>query len=209
MPRQQLVLQRKMHQFDGAAALQFAKHVSAVDVDRFVAKFELIGNSLDAFALDQQIKHFSLTRGQRRQHVGILLTATQRLDRVGAQIMAPQSDRAHRLHQLLGAAAFGQVAAGTAIEGALHERRGIVNTEDNGAKRRPLLAQTLEQAQTVFIRHRHVQHHHVDVIGEQRRPGLRRRAVLTCHRDIVLQPQQLGKPRTYNHVVVYQSHFNH
>lgn len=42
-----------MHQLDSAVALQFAQHVRAVDVNRFVAEIELKGNLFHAVAFDQ------------------------------------------------------------------------------------------------------------------------------------------------------------
>jgi hypothetical protein len=51
--RQQLVVEREMHQFNGAVAVQFAQHVGAMDMHRFVAEIELEGNLFYAVAFDQ------------------------------------------------------------------------------------------------------------------------------------------------------------
>ena len=53
MPRQQLVVECEMHQFDGAVALQFAQHVGAMDMHRFVAEVEFEGDLFYAIAFDQ------------------------------------------------------------------------------------------------------------------------------------------------------------
>ena len=75
MPRQQLVVECKMHQIDGAVALQFAQHVRTMNVHRFMAEVELESDLFYAVAFDQQIKHFALARGQYLQYLRGLFAA--------------------------------------------------------------------------------------------------------------------------------------
>ena len=132
-----------MDQINGAVALQFAQHVGAMNVHRLVAEIELEGDFLDAVAFNEQIKHFAFTRGEHLEHLRRLLSAAQRPQGIGAQVVSTHTDGTHRLHELFRAAAFGQIAAGAGIKGALHEGRGVVNAENNGAKLRLLRAQAL------------------------------------------------------------------
>ena len=122
-----------MDQINGAVTLQFAQHVGAMDVHRLMAELELEGDLLDAVAFNQQIKDFAFTRGEHLQHLRRLLSAAQRPQRIGAQVVSAHTDGTHRLHELLRAAAFGQIAAGAGIKRALHEGGGVVNTENDGA----------------------------------------------------------------------------
>ena len=75
MTRQQLVVEGEMDQINGAMTLQFAQHVGAMDVHRLVAEVELKGDLFYAVAFDQQIKHFTLARGQNFQNLRGLLAA--------------------------------------------------------------------------------------------------------------------------------------
>jgi hypothetical protein len=53
MPCQQLMVESEMDQFNGALALQFAQHVGAMNMYRFVAEVELEGDLFYAVAFDQ------------------------------------------------------------------------------------------------------------------------------------------------------------
>ena len=53
MPCQQLVVESEVHQFDRALAVQFAQHVGAMYMYRFMAKIELEGKFCYAIAFDQ------------------------------------------------------------------------------------------------------------------------------------------------------------
>ena len=158
-----------------------------MDMNGFMAQRKRIGNLLHAFAFHQQLKHFALARSERLKRFWHRLAAAQRFYRIGAEVMPAHADGAHGLHQLLRAAALGQVAACTRVEGTLHKGRCVVDAQDDGAKRRPLLAQALEQAKAVFVRHCDVHHRHVDIVARQGGPRLRRAAKLALNDHILFQ----------------------
>ncbi len=123
--------------------------------------------------------------------------------------MAAHIDGAHRLHQFFRPAAFGQIAAGAGIQRALHEGRGVIDTEDDRAELRLLRSQAFQQAQAVFIRHGDVHHRDADVVAQQCRPGCRRAAVLPHHVEIVFEAEQLRKAGAHHHMVIHQYHTDH
>lgn len=53
MPRQQMVVERKMYQFNGAMAVQFSQHIGAMHMYRFMTEFEFKGDLFNAVSFDQ------------------------------------------------------------------------------------------------------------------------------------------------------------
>ncbi|MNW02947.1 hypothetical protein D3C71_1988090 [compost metagenome] len=64
----------------------------------------------------------------------------QRAQGIRAQVKPAAADGAHRLHQFVGAAAFGEITTGPGINRALHEGIGVIDAENDGAKGGTLLA---------------------------------------------------------------------